>query len=162
MFDFFLYFYFYTLVSKILKSQLTPKILANINFCLIWKQLLRISQYLIYLKQSFFEKNGGVGGREGIGEGEGTVSFVSKEFRYFICFDYPRLLSHASIISTAEIENSRYFFHVLVVKGEVFSWKFCIFIVINQLNFDCVSNFLYEYWVITLTFLNSNILLITK
>ena len=39
------------------------------------------------------------------------------------------------------IESTQYFFHVLMVKGEVFSRQFCIFIMTNQVIFDTVSYF---------------------
>ena len=57
----------------------------------------------------------------------GTVSFISDRYRYFICFDYPRPSSHASIISVAAIESIRYFLQVLMVKGEVFRQQFSYF-----------------------------------
>ena len=71
----------------------------------------------------------------------GAVSFFSQGFRCFICFDYPWPLSYASIVSAVAIESTQYFFHVLMVKGEVFSRQFCIFIMTNQVIFDTVSYF---------------------
>ena len=93
-----------------------------------------------------------------------TASFIYEGFTYFICFDYLHPQSHANVISVAAIESMQYLFHVLMVKGEVFSRQICIFILINQVIFDSVSYvciFLYFILLITLTFFNSNTLMIS-
>ena len=91
----------------------------------------------------------------------GTVSFIPEWYRHFICFDYPWLSSHGSIISVAAIESMRYFFHVLMVKGEVFRRQFLYFYCDKSGNF-LFFIFICEYCLIKLRFLSENKLLITR
>lgn len=138
---FFSVFLFLCISFQNIKKSVNSKNISEHQFLFDMDTVASYFPILNLPKTKLFWKKWGGGEAEGEGEGEGAVPFVLKEFRYLICFDYPRSLSHASIISTAEIKRPRYFFHALIVKGEVLSRKFCIVIVIIQINVGSVLYF---------------------